>query len=166
MEEEWRTTHISDKHEVSNLGRVRSWARKGARKPRLLRMAFDQDGYFFTHIIVDGQHLYPRAHTLVLGAFVGPAPEDAVCRHLDGVRTNNHVVNLAWGTPMENTLDRTRHGNTLSGERHGRATLAREDVDAIRGLPGTLRSVAERFNTTIKIVWRIRHGKTWRPAII
>jgi hypothetical protein len=33
------------------------------------------------------------------------------CRHLNGVRSDCRLVNLAWGTKAENTEDRRKHRN-------------------------------------------------------
>ena len=52
-----------------------------------------------------------RIHRLVLEVFVGKCPEGMECRHLNGIKTDNRAVNLAWGTPLENASDRKRHGN-------------------------------------------------------
>lgn len=49
-------------------------------------------------------------HVLVLEAFDKPRPPGMVGRHLDGDKLNNHISNLAWGTPAENTADSRRHG--------------------------------------------------------
>ena len=49
-------------------------------------------------------------HDLILTAFVGPRPEGAVVRHLNDIRTDNRVVNLAWGSWSENQFDAFRNG--------------------------------------------------------
>lgn len=49
-------------------------------------------------------------HRLVAESFYGPAPEGkSDVRHLDGVKSNNSLVNLAWGSRSENMLDVVRH---------------------------------------------------------
>ena len=49
-------------------------------------------------------------HDLILTTFVGPRPEGAVARHLNDIRTDNRVVNLAWGSWSENQMDAFRNG--------------------------------------------------------
>ena len=49
-------------------------------------------------------------HVLVLEAFVGPRPAGHEGRHLDDVRSNNTLSNLAWGTQGENYQDALRNG--------------------------------------------------------
>ena len=48
-------------------------------------------------------------HRLVLEAFIGPA-NGAVTRHLNGIKTDNRLVNLKYGTISENALDAVAHG--------------------------------------------------------
>lgn len=50
-------------------------------------------------------------HRLVLEAFVGPCPENMECRHLNGVRSDCRLDNLAWGTKAENEADKKKHAN-------------------------------------------------------
>lgn len=52
-----------------------------------------------------------RVHRLVLIAFAGPCPDLMECRHLNGVRANCRLVNVTWGTRLENTADRKSHAN-------------------------------------------------------
>ena len=57
------------------------------------------------------QRINRYLHDLVLTAFVGPRPPGAVVRHLNDIRTDNCVENLAWGTYSENQQDIIRNGN-------------------------------------------------------
>lgn len=73
-------------------------------------------------------------HKLVLETFVGPRPEGMECRHLDGNPANNQLDNLAWGTPVENAADRTRHGTQPHGSRNSASKLVEADILEIRRL--------------------------------
>jgi hypothetical protein len=55
-----------------------------------------------------------RAHALVLTAFVGDRPIGAQTRHLNGIRSDNRLANLAWGSAVENHADKVRHGTAAS----------------------------------------------------
>jgi len=78
-----------------------------------------RDGGFCPTYLTEWGYPYFRIHTqknnttlhsAVLATFVGPRPEGAVIRHLDGNPTNNDLANLAYGTPSENNYDIVRHG--------------------------------------------------------
>lgn len=82
-------------------------------------------------------------HRLVLETFIGPCPPGMECRHLNGNPSDNRLVNLTWGTPHEQALDKLRHGTHkgfLNGESHPQAVMTDEvirqlRVAAIQGTP-------------------------------
>lgn len=56
-------------------------------------------------------------HRLVLELFDGPPlPARNDARHLDGVKSNNQLSNLAWGSRSENMQDVVRHRSTAKQE--------------------------------------------------
>lgn len=72
-------------------------------------------------------------HRMVARAFHGPAPTpDAIVRHLDGVKSNNHADNLKWGTHKENAADRVKHFK-VKGRANGQK-LTHEQVMIVRKL--------------------------------
>jgi HNH endonuclease/NUMOD4 motif len=107
-------------HQVSSLGRVRSLDRMVTQrhgnggsyrrrlKGQLLNPALS-GGYPGVSMYGLRTHT-THVHVLVLGSFVGPCPDGMECRHLDDVKTNNRLFNLAWGTRTENGRDRVRNG--------------------------------------------------------
>jgi hypothetical protein len=57
-----------------------------------------------------------KVHQLILWAFVGPCPDGMTdCRHLNGIPSDNRIVNLKWGTRQENIHDAIRHGTFRGG---------------------------------------------------
>lgn len=115
--EEWRpVVGFEGSYEVSDQGRVRSLARlvRGRHwsgtefmrrvPPCVLRPGGRKKGaQQFTVAIGKGNSRY--VHSLVLEAFVGPAPEGHECLHGDGGASNNCLSNLRWGTRSENNVD-------------------------------------------------------------
>lgn len=101
-------------YQVSNLGNVRSLDRtittkagvKKRRKGQSLKLIQAKNGYLTVNI--QGMK---SVHRLVLEAFVGACPPGMETCHKNGIRTDNRVDNLYWGTSSENNLDIVRHGN-------------------------------------------------------
>jgi hypothetical protein len=109
--EEWRwIAQQEGRYEVSNLGRVRSYVRRGPTSAtrnqigRILAPYLDAYGY---RVIALGTKRV-KVHRLVLEAFVGPS--ERLTRHLNNDPSDNRLENLRWGTPLENQQDRVRAG--------------------------------------------------------
>lgn len=167
--ERWRSVvHplFSDRYEVSDLGRVRGlyWSRGKLKHPRMLKPAYDVDGYEVRSMSSGVYRATVKVHVLVLEAFVGLRPEGHVARHLNGVASDNRLVNLAWGTPTENYADRDNHGATARGSRVGTSKLDEAAVREIRSLYPTLtqQAIADRFGISQVSVSHIIRRKTWR----
>lgn len=74
-------------------------------------------GYRSVCLSRDGLRRNFYVHELVLVAFVGPRPSpDHEVLHGNGVRDDNRLENLRWGTVQENADDRRRHGRVPSGD--------------------------------------------------
>ena len=111
---EWRDVPgFEGRYQVSDDGRVLSLPRKGARG-RMLKMAWRKGGYRTVGLSMSGVARTRLVHHLVLLAFVGPKPADAVTRHLDGDPTNNALSNIVYGTHTENMRDALRHGRHVN----------------------------------------------------
>lgn len=104
-------------------------------------------------------------HPLVLAAFVGPRPDGMVTRHLNGIRHDNRLENLAWGTPKENSHDTLLHGHDNRGERCGTHRLTENDVRLIRdgvasGIPQ--RHYVKLYKVDPTTISTVVLRKTWR----
>ena len=144
----------------SNLwGRTEGWRR--------VEGSLTKKGYVLIRM---GKKLY-LIHRLVLEAFVGCRPPGMECRHLNGVKTDNRLSNICWGTPLENAADRIRLGefqnraNMAKGENHGRAVLTGGDVTEIRRLRQLGHSqyaLGRRFGVSRRAIQAILEGHTWK----
>jgi NUMOD4 motif/HNH endonuclease len=119
--EEWRPIPgYEGQYEVSSMGRVRSLTRAASDGRHVAgtmkSMRYDYRGYLRVSFAT-GKRSVKTCHMvadLVLAAFVGPKPEGSVDRHLNGVRDDNRLSNLCYGTVAENGADTAKHG-TLKG---------------------------------------------------
>lgn len=162
--EEWRPIpRWEGRYSVSSLGRVRNVRTGNLLKPQLRNK---KSGHMGNVLRRDGEQYNIWVHRAVLEAFVGPAPEGTLCRHLNGDPSNNRLDNLRWGTPKENSADRIAHGNAPRGEGNARAKLSETDVltiwsrrPVIRPWPAT--AVAREFGVTKSAVRSIWDGNSW-----
>jgi hypothetical protein len=154
------------KYEVSNRGRVRSLPRlvktyQGHRKlsARILKPYLMKTGYL--EVKLSSPSRYALIHSLVLSAFVSPREPKKVARHLNDIRTDNRLENLAWGTPSENAFDARRNGGLLCGERHPFSKLTWEKVEQIRASHLTHTELARQFGTSRRNVGLIKKFQSW-----
>lgn len=164
--EEWRPVPGWDGYEVSNHGRVRSWKKCRARPdealPRVLAAHPLPRGYLTLRLKDRGRRRSAYVHRLVLEAFVGACPAGQECRHLNGDPEDNHLENLAWGTPAQNGQDRERHGSQVRGEKQHAARVTAEAARAILDHPGSHREAADAHGVSYHLAYCIRTRRTWR----
>jgi hypothetical protein len=114
VNEEWKPIPDLPGYEVSNHGRIRSIAKTVSHrrygvmriKARILQTSVHKSGY----VVISIKRKTRRVHRLVLESFHGVCPANHECRHLDGIRTNNRIDNLMWGSLSENENDKFQHG--------------------------------------------------------
>jgi hypothetical protein len=104
--EVWKRIEGYNCYEISNHGRIRST--KGI-KPRLLRLNRNKGGYVMVTLSKNNKPRHFYLHRLLAQAWI-PNPDDLpLVRHLDDVKTNNNLSNLAWGTYKDNRRDYERN---------------------------------------------------------
>lgn len=152
-------------YEVSNLGRVRSWAprRRAKTKPAIpaIRALVITGTYYSVLLTIGGRPRLKRVHHMVLDAFVGPRGPGQEARHLNGNRLDNRLSNLRWGTRTENGNDMLVHGTHTIGARNGNAKLTAEQSREIyrrvhAGEEG--HSLAKEFGLSDATISRIKNG--------
>lgn len=97
-------------------------------------------GYLRISLYENGNRWDTTVHRLVLSAFVGPRPRGQVARHLNGIRHDNRLLNLAWGTSGENRADTV--GATALPSRPATPEVSRIHVHALPA-PAEQRDIPE-----------------------
>lgn len=122
MSEEWRpVVGFEGLYEVSSQGKIRSLDRRVPTKKEGVTAL--RKGQVLNPWLVEGyprvalrhpnspKHKHLHIHRILAQAFI-PNPENLpIVRHLNDVKTDNRLENLAWGTVSDNELDKTRNGN-------------------------------------------------------
>lgn len=162
-------------YEVSNLGRVRSLPRAVKMRGTVyhfqgrLLSASPSEGYPCVALCKGaGRHVNVRVHVLVLTTFVGSRPAGANIegRHLDGIRLNCSLKNLAWGTHRENVDDAISHGTVAKGEKLPHTILTVSKVIDLRRLRRekniSWTRLGRMFGITRITARSAALGKTWK----
>lgn len=166
MIEQWKDIeNYEGLYQISNCGRVCRVKGYRCKKQRILKHGCNNRGYKYVNLWKNNQYKTYTIHTLVLKTFIGYKPEGKQCRHLDGNKHNNKIINLRWGTNSENQLDRATHGTTNRGEQSYNAKLTNVEIHYIRYLivSGITQSqIAKQFHVNPHTISDIKTGKTWR----
>ncbi len=121
-------------------------------------------GYGGYHYVNAGIGNKTRRHVLVAETYLGPRPEGAVVRHINGISGDDRPENLAWGTQAENMGDMARHGTSTHGEKNPMAKMGPDQVMEIRNRWASGESpkvLAEEFGLTKSGIQDLLRGRTW-----
>ncbi len=162
MVEMWRPVKRCEEHYlVSTLGKVKS----RNTKELIIQHSTDR-GYKRVNIVINGKRVIKRVHILVLETFRSIKPQGMECRHLNGVKDDNRLINLVWGTPKENTEDKRIHGTLLVGEESFNVILTEELVKEIRELYKLGRlsqmKIAKIYNVSQTCIFRLVNRISWK----
>ncbi|WP_081871902.1 NUMOD4 domain-containing protein [Nocardia otitidiscaviarum] len=122
MTENWRAIPgYEGFYEVSDQGRIKSLARPvnrglgrvGRSRTIIVKQRTNRCGYAYVSLSKFGQAKVFTVHKLVGLAFFGVPGEGQEMRHLNGVRVDNRVSNLVWGSKSENERDKLVHGTNI-----------------------------------------------------
>lgn len=107
-------------YQVSNMGRVRSLDRvvfnRGLgiydkKKGIILKVSGNHNTYHFVRLATSDKKKNFAVHRLVLSTFGTEPPfENAVCRHMNNIPSDNRLTNLKWGTRSDNMQDCIKSG--------------------------------------------------------
>jgi hypothetical protein len=144
-----------DVYQISNLGRVRRSApAAGTRPGRILKPFLDRKGYVRVTICVARKTKILGVHRELARAFLGDAGPEMLVRHLNDVKADNRLANLAWGTAEDNYADAVRNGVVAPPipPPHGLSKLARAGMSDP--------AIARRFgvSSTTVAMWRKKRG--------
>ena len=123
------------------------------------------DSLGYARVVLSKPGLKPkhvRIHTLVLEAFVGPAPAGCEACHKDDNPKNNTIPNLYWGGRGDNVKDAYRNGLRVavvkSGQEHHNSKLSDEQRAEMRNerLKGrSLGEIAKDYGVSAQTVFRV-----------
>lgn len=156
---EFRQVYGFPGYYVSNAGHIISAKRR--KELMFLKHFIDPDGYKRMALYSDRRPIKKKVSRLILESFVGPPGEEMVARHKNGIRHEDRLDNLEWGTSQDNSDDMIRHGTRPIGVKNASAKLTEDQVRLIRESSESSPVLAEQFGVDRQTIWRIRAGPGW-----
>ena len=163
----WKPIKDFEHYEVSNIGNIKRVTKGHQKKAGDLISQYKRgNGYLQVILHKHGWRKRYLTHRLVANAFhgEGQSPYHEVA-HLNGIRDDNRLENLAWKTHKENELDKHGHGTVLRGSQVATSKLIESQVIEIKSLikhKKTLKQIAELYGVSVSLISLIRGGKSWR----
>jgi len=120
MEEIWKDIRGYEGHyQISNDGRIKSVGRISVHKrlkqwnikEKYLTPTKVKAGYFVVALCKNGNEKQHHLHVLKAAAFIPNPTNLPIVRHINDIKSDNDLENLAWGTHADNTADMIRNGN-------------------------------------------------------
>lgn len=152
--------HTEGLYQVSNLGRLRSYAKRADGKPEILKGRKKGTDFIRMELTIDKIHYQCLMHRLVAQAFIeNPDPKKYVyVVHLDRDKQNNRVENLKWVSKEEwNTINKESKLGAIG-------KLKAEQIPDIRSrYAAGERTVvlAEEYGVTPMQINRVIRGESW-----
>jgi hypothetical protein len=171
--EEWRNIPDFEGYQVSSLGKIRGIdrlkrGRSGLRLTRgqEMKQILNKKGYPEVRLRKNGTHTR-LVHKLVSSAFLVKSEGCTQINHINGIKTDNSVINLEWVTQSENQKHAYKLGlqPSRAGESNNRATITDKDVTKLKLLYNsgkTTKEVSELLGVNLSIVRQIIYGQSWR----
>lgn len=159
MDEIWKPIPRCKNYYASSLGRIRGSSGK------ILKPYFRlSSGYHYVGLYEDGKPTNRKISRLVCRSFLGESKLMAL--HKNGIKADNRLENLYYGTAKDNSRDALRLKELSIGERRPASKLTEKKVDKIRSEYvfgkigyGTL---AKKYGVSPTIVRDVISRKTWK----
>lgn len=177
--EEWRELTGYKNYQISNLGRIRSLAKvvrpsnPYLSKGKMLSQYYNDSGYLCVGISLHRKTHPERIHRLMAQAFI-PNPSSLPCvLHINGIRDDNRLDNLYWGTKKDNAEDAIKHGTFQGFKNKGKIIKStRLNESQAKMIKNALfynaipKELAKIFRVNIETIKRIKKCHTWKHITI
>jgi hypothetical protein len=131
-----------------------------------MTLSSTRGGYLFVTLSNNGATKQFRVNRLVLWGFTGLMEDDMDACHANGDHTDNRLMNLYWGTRVQNVHDQKIHGTVRVGSSKPLAKLTDDLVREARHLWDTgeyeVIDLANRYNVSGPTIWKAVTRRTWK----
>ena len=142
-------------YEVSNLGNVKTLGNNKFGISRIMKNTL-RNGYCTVTLRKNNIQKIFRVHRLVAEAFIPNPNKKPQVNHINGVKSDNRVVNLEWNTASENMTHASNNNllNIIKGKKHHNFKLSEEKIKEIIFLSDrfTQKQLSIKFNVSQSLI--------------
>lgn len=128
------------------------------------------NGYLWFELLVNGKKVNKSQHRLIAECFIPNPNNYPLVRHLNDIKSDVCIKNLAWGTKSDNMKDAVMNGllkNRPSprGEKNRNAKLNESQVVSIRNELNngfTLSDISIKYGVSWAVAYQIKNRLTWK----
>ena len=129
------------------------------------------NGYVYVHLSKHGKSECKRVHRIVAEAFLPNPDHLEQINHINGIKTDNRVVNLEWCDRIHNMKHAKETGlMETSGENNPCSKLTQKQVEEIRSeyikrskQHGTV-ALAKKYNVSNVMIGKIVRNECWKQG--
>lgn len=176
MEEIWKPIKEFNGHyECSNLGNFRCWYEYESSGneikleiPRPLTQILTSQGYLTIQLrIKKGKSWNYRTHRLIAAAFYDNPYSHPQVNHINGVKTDNRIVNLEWCSVSHN-MKHAWANNLIKVGREGMVKnnkLTKEQAVEIYNSSLSYKNLQKKYGVSRATIQRVKMAQSWCFAI-
>jgi len=157
-------------YQISNLGKVKSLSRlvdnhsgfKKKLKEKFLKTHISKTGYFIVDLKLNSNRVTFKVHRLIAIHFIPKINGKDYVNHINGVKTDNSIINLEWCTISENNKHAIEIGlKNDKGYNNSRSKLTKENLLEIRNSNLKIKDLAVKYNVNYSTILRVKKNKTY-----
>lgn len=147
---------------LNELGEVFSYPKKTRKGIRKLLLNKSNCGYYMIDLCKDGKIKKFLVHRLMAKTFLKNDNNKAQVNHINGIKTDNSLINLEWATRSENQKHSIINGlRTTKGEKNSQSKLNESQVLSILNDKRVYKEISNEFGISIPTISDIKRGYSW-----
>jgi hypothetical protein len=120
------------------------------------------NGYLVYRLRLNGSYKNLSQHRILAYAFIPTVQGLNFVRHLNDIKDDNRLENLAWGDYKSNVDDAHKNNRIKKGSNRYGSKLTEKDVDYIRtNSQKTGKELSNIYNVSEALISNIKSGKKW-----